>query len=34
MFLLKIFDILLLPKEHHQKYRKFLQVNDINVFKN
>ena len=27
------FNLSLLPKEHHQKYRKFLQLNDINVFK-
>ena len=26
---LKIFDVLLLPKEHHQNYWKFLQVNNI-----
>ena len=26
---LKFFDVLLLPKEHHQNYWKFLQVNNI-----
>ena len=26
---LKIFDVWLLPKEHHQNYWKFLQVNNI-----
>ena len=33
-FFLKIFWLLFWPKKHHQKYWKFLQVNDINVFKN
>ena len=31
MFFLKIFDVMLLLKEHHQKYWNFLQVNKINV---
>ena len=26
---LKIFDVLLLPKEHHQNYWEFLQINNI-----
>ena len=29
MFFLKFSDVLLLPKEHHQNYWKFLQVNNI-----
>ena len=29
MFFLNIFDVSLLPKEHHQNYWKFLQVNNI-----